>query len=83
MTDHFIYNRERDMKQFKRGMIVPIYRHDSYEGKIWYYKKSESKVMGEIDGYLMVRNKGCVPFVVSVKDVEKYIKRPPLTKEQS
>jgi hypothetical protein len=44
------------------------------EDKFPYPDGSYLKVMAIVDGYVMARNKGCMPFVQTVKEFQKRIK---------
>jgi hypothetical protein len=61
----------------KRGDVVLIYRPSKLVWTTWYYESFEATVMGIIDGYAMLRRKGCYPFLESVKQLEKWAKKPP------
>lgn len=57
----------------KKGDKYPRELPDSFSGGKWHYKcQGYVTVMGVIGNYAMVRFKGCLPFVESVKDLEKW-----------
>ena len=37
---------------------------------VWVARPEEVRIMAEAEGYAMVRRKGCVPFVVQLKELE-------------
>lgn len=54
---------------FKKGDLVYRRLPDYFDGKKWHYKyDGPFRVMGEINGYLMVRRPRCAPFVLSAKN---------------
>jgi len=54
----------------KLKMIIHKYPK-TYDGTKWIYIEEikQVEVMAEAKGYAMVRRKGCMPFVVSSKDL--------------
>jgi hypothetical protein len=53
----------------KRGDTIYRLMHVGFHDNQWTYKvDGPLKVMGEIDGYLMVRKKGAAPFCLWRKD---------------
>lgn len=53
---------------FINRRIIP----SKVKGKVWEtqeYVDGPIKVMAEVDGYAMVRRKGCMPFVIPSKDI--------------
>lgn len=67
----------------KRGDMVKVYREWGFHNKRWHYRWFFAKVMVVSDGYAMMRRKGCMPFVESVKDLEKWAKSPPENSTES
>lgn len=62
----------------KRGDLYAIYRPCGFYGGKWLYKLiGMAKVLGVIDGYAMLRFKGALPFVESVKTLERWKVSPP------
>lgn len=57
---------------YKKGDIVYRELPDTVVGGKWTYKVDGPLiVMGQIEKYLMVRKKGCMPFVLAVRDALK------------
>lgn len=61
----------------KRGDKI-IYNRpmpDAFRGGKWIYKnyKREAKVMAIADGYVMLRHPRCMPYIESLKDLEKWL----------
>lgn len=46
---------------------------DSFNGK-WIYKtmRREARIMAIVEGYAMLRAKGAMPYIESVKDLQKW-----------
>ena len=61
----------------KRGDICTVYRPSAYRGGAWCYSRFQVKVLGVIDGWVMVRRKGAMPFIESVKQLEKWSVKAP------
>ena len=72
---------QANISTLKRGDIVTVYRLSGLlGGNDPFYSKFDAKVMAVADGYAMLRRPGCIPFVESVKTLEKWKTNPP--KEQ-
>lgn len=57
---------------YKKGDIVYRELPDTFNGKKWIYKiDGPLIVMGQMEKYLMVRKKGCMPFVLAAKEALK------------
>lgn len=39
-------------------------------GQQFFWRGDWARIMAEVDGYVMARKKGCMPFVVHMKDIE-------------
>jgi len=66
----------------KKGDKVKVYRPVRFNGEEWLCDWFEAKVMGVIDGYAMLRRGAkFVPFVESVKTLERWQIKPPKTGE--
>lgn len=60
------------MTTFKRGDIVIVQHLTGVKGRQEIWEASPAKIMVIADGYAMVRHKGAAPFVVSLRDLEKW-----------
>lgn len=69
----------------KRGDLYSIYRISAIREGVTVYRRSteKAKVMGVIDGWAMLRFKGCVPFIESAEDLEKWAACAPWPLEES
>jgi hypothetical protein len=64
----------------KRGDDVPIYRIVGRDKNGWYYTfNGHARIMAICDGYLMLRFPRAMPFIESVKTIEKWLINPPRT----
>lgn len=60
------------LNQDREAELIPKkkYHFQDYLGEDDYIK-----VMAIADGYVMMRRKGCIPFVMSMKEAKAYIKK--------